>query len=86
MEAAVTPIGETIEKLTSQAPNIPEWVLTSFNDPDVNLVKKTNDVTDLKSGLFGLNFGGGGDIPEQAFKGTIHYRLRRFVGFSVNMI
>ena len=32
--------------------------------------KRVQNVEDLKSGLFKLDYGGGGDIPEQAFKGT----------------
>ena len=60
---------ETISKLADREPSIPQWVLTSFNDPDVRLVKKTNNVGDFKSGLSELKYGGGGDIPEQAFKG-----------------
>ena len=60
-------------------PGIPEWILTSFNDPQdpdepgASLVKKAHNVEDLKSGLLELVYGGGGrDIPEQAFKGTMY--------------
>ena len=64
-------VSETITKLADEAEDIPEWILTSFNDPDVELVTRTNDVEDLKSALFELDYGGGEDIPEQAFKGKI---------------
>ena len=61
-------------------PGIPEWILTSFNDPTdldepgATLVRKAENVEDLKSGLSELVYGGGGrDIPEQAFKGTMKF-------------
>ena len=58
--------------MADREPEIPQWVLTSFKDPDARLVKKTNNVEDLKSALSELRYGGGGDVPEQAFKGTIY--------------
>ena len=64
-----------IFKLTNQAPNIQTWVLTSFNDTDVEMVEMTNDVKDLKLALLGLNFGGGGDVPKEAFKGIICFKI-----------
>ena len=50
---------------------IPAWVLTSFNDPYVKLVKKTNNVKELRSGLKQLEYGDGGDLEEEAFRGAI---------------
>ena len=70
---------ETISKLADEAEDIPEWVLTSFNDPDVELVTRTNDVENLKSALFRLDYGGGTDVPEEAFKGEMHNRLKQSV-------
>ena len=64
-------VKEMILKLVESGSKIPTWVLTSFNDPDVRLVKKTNKVEDLRSGLNQLNYGGGGDVDEQAFQGTM---------------
>ena len=46
-------------------------MLTSFNDPDVKLVKKTNNVKELRSGLKQLEYGDGGDLEEEAFRGAI---------------
>ena len=63
---------ELISKMADREPEIPQWVLTSFKDPDARLVKKTNNVEDLKSALNELRYGGGGDIPEQAFKGNMY--------------
>ena len=62
---------ELISDLADSEPNIPEWVLTSFNDPGAELVTKADNVEDLKSGLLELEYGGGGDIPEQAFEGKM---------------
>ena len=73
MRPALSMVRETISKLADSEPSIPNWVLTSFNDPAARLVKKTNNVRDLKTGLLELNYGGGGDIPEQAFKGTMYH-------------
>ena len=60
-----------ISKLIETSSKIPTWVLTSFNDPLVKLVKKTKYVEELRSGLDQLRFGGGGDLEEQAFQGAI---------------
>ena len=75
MHIARSEVSDTISKLADSEPDIPEWVLTSFNDPDAELVTKTDNPEDLKSGLNGLEYGGGGDVPEQAFRGTMYYML-----------
>ena len=77
-EPARKEVRELISKMAEREPEIPQWVLTSFKDPDTKLVKKTNNVEDLKSALSELRYGGGGDVPEQAFKGAIY---ERSVGF-----
>ena len=69
MAKALPMVKEMILKLVESRSKIPTWVLTSFNDPDVSLVKKTNEVEDLKSGLGQLKYGGGGDLEEEAFQG-----------------
>ena len=71
MAKALPMVKEMILKLVESGSKIPTWVLTSFNDPDVRLVKKTNKVEDLRSGLNQLNYGGGGDPDEEAFQGTM---------------
>ena len=54
MQPALSEVRNTISKLAESEPSIPEWVLTSFNDPrDPNkpgarLVKKADKVEDLK--------------------------------------
>ena len=58
--------------MADREPEIPQWVLTSFNDPDAELVTKADNPEDLKSALSELRYGGGGDVPEQAFKGTMY--------------
>ena len=57
MAKALPMVKEMILKLVESRSKIPTWVLTSFNDPDVSLVKKTNEVEDLKSGLGQLKYG-----------------------------
>ena len=64
-------VKKMISKLIETSSKIPTWVLTSFNDPLVKLVKKTKYVEELRSGLDQLRFGGGGDLEEQAFQGAI---------------
>ena len=64
-------VKKMISKLIETSSKIPNWVLTSFNDPLVKLVKKTTNVEELRSGLDQLRFGGGGDLEEQAFQGAI---------------
>ena len=73
MKPAVKEVRELNSSLADSEPDIPEWVLTGFRDPDAELVKKADNIADLKSGLLELEFGGDitDDIPEQAFKGTM---------------
>ena len=72
MAKALPLVKEMILKLIESRSKIPTWLLTSFNDPDVKLVKKTNDVEELRSGLNQLRYGGGDDLEEQAFRGAIY--------------
>ena len=69
-------VKEMISKIIESRSKIPTWVLTSFNDPDVKLVKKTNDVNELRLGLNQLSYGGGGDVNEQAFRGAIYLEYK----------
>ena len=71
MAAALPRVKEMISKLIESGSKIPTWVLTSFNDPDVDVRKETNDVEELRSALKELEYGGGKDLPEQAFEGAI---------------
>ena len=71
MAKALPLVKEMILKLVESGSKIPTWVLTSFNDPAVSLLKKTNKVKELRSGLSKLEYGGGGDLEEEAFQGTI---------------
>ena len=69
MIEALPMVKQMIDDLVNNAPNIPTWVLTEFKDPKVRLVKITSEAEELKSGLFSLDYGGGGDPREQALKG-----------------
>merc|ERR1711874_149462 len=69
MSQALPMVKKMVFDLVKKATKIPTWVLTSFNDPDVTLVKKTNDVEELKTGLDSLKYGGGDDLKEHALKG-----------------
>ena len=73
MEAAIPMVKKSISDLVKSAPKIPTWVLTSFKDPDVELVRKTTDVEELKTDLDALNYGGDpkDDLKEQALKGNL---------------
>ena len=62
-------VKDMISDLVKNALKIPTWVLISFNDPDAKLVKKTNNVAELKKSLDSLDYNGGGDLPEVALKG-----------------
>ena len=71
MAPAQAMVKKMIEDLVKTATKIPTWVLTSFSDPDVALVKKTKDEEELKTSVDSLKFQGGGRDPkEQAFKGN----------------
>ena len=86
MGRALPMVKEMISKLIKSRSKIPTWVLTSFNDPKVELVKKTNDVKELRSALNQLRYGGGRDMPEQAFQGAtyLEYNLKIYVG-NINL-
>ena len=71
MAQALPMVKEMITKLIESSSKIPTWVLTSFNDPDVDVRKETNDVEELRSALKELTFGNGTDLEEQAFEGAI---------------
>ena len=86
MAPALDMVKKMILKLIESRSKIPTWVLTSFNDPKVELVKKTNDVKELRSALNQLRYGGGRDMPEQAFEGAtyLEYNLKIYVG-NINL-
>ena len=71
MIEALPMVKKMIADLVKTAPKIPTWVLTSFKDPDVKLVRKTNDVKDLETDLNALTHKGDpkDDLKEQALKG-----------------
>ena len=71
MKKALPMVKKMILKLIESRSKIPTWVLTSFNDPDVDVRKETNDVEELRSALKELTFGNGTDLEEQAFEGAI---------------
>ena len=71
MAEALPMVKKMIKDLVKTATKIPTWVLTTFNDPDVALVKKTKDEEEFKTSVDSLKFqGGGNDIKEQALKGN----------------
>ena len=71
MAQASPMVKKMIKDLVKTATKIPTWVLTSFNDPDVALVKKTKDEEEFKTSVDSLKFQGGGkDWKEQALKGN----------------
>jgi len=71
MAKALDMVKKMILKLIESRSKIPTWVLTSSNDPDVDVLKETKDVEELRSALKELRYGGGGDLEEQAFEGAI---------------
>ena len=72
MRPALDMVKKMILKLIENRSKIPTWVLTSFNDPDVDVRKETKDVEELRSALKELTFRGVGDPEkEQAFEGAI---------------
>ena len=76
MAKALPMVKEMVSKLIESSSEIPTWVLTSFNDPNVKLRKKTTNVEKLRSGLNQLRYGGGGDLEEQAFRGAIYLEYK----------
>ena len=73
MIEALPMVKKMIADLVKTAPKIPTWVLTSFKDPEVKLIRKTSDVEELKTDLDALNYGGDpkDDLKEQALKGNL---------------
>ena len=73
MTEALPMVKKMISELVKEAPKIPTWVLTSFKDPEVKLVRKTSEVEELKTDIDALNFDGDwrDDLKEQALKGNL---------------
>ena len=69
MAKSIPLVKATILNLVKSGSNIPKWVLTSFKDPNANVVSETADVEQLKLAVQNLSFSGGGDAPEQALLG-----------------
>ena len=55
----------------------------SFNDPKVKLVRNVESAEELKSGLDELDYKGGLDIEEQAFRGETSRTLINFQGSNL---
>ena len=70
MAKALPMVKKMVSMLVENAPKIPKWVLTSFRDPAVTVEKETSDVEDLRKSLDSLTYRGGGDLKEQALKGS----------------
>ena len=73
MTEALPMVKKMISALEKTAPKIPTWVLTSFKDPEVKLVRKTADVEELKTDLDALDHNGDprDDPKEQVLKGNL---------------
>ena len=73
MEAALPMVKKIIADLVKSAPKIPTWVLTSYKDPEVELVRKTADVEELKRDIDALDHKGDwrDDPEEQVLKGNL---------------
>ncbi|KAM3965959.1 von Willebrand factor A domain-containing protein 7-like [Aphomia sociella] len=54
---------------TSNASQIENFILITFNDPDVKLLSITKDKNVFKSALEKITVNGGGDCPEYAMSG-----------------
>ena len=62
-------VKEMISDLVKNAPKIPTWILTSFNDPKATLIRVTRSVKKLKKSLDSLDYRGGRDLKEEVLKG-----------------
>ena len=62
-------VKKMVTNLVESGSKVPTWVLTNFNDPDVQLEINTPDVEELKSSMNELKYGGGDDLREQVLKG-----------------
>ena len=73
MIEALPMVKKMINDLVKNGTKIPTWVLTSFKDPDVKLVRKTADVEELKTDLDALDHNGNrrDDPEEQVLKGNL---------------
>ena len=73
MIEALPMVKKMIADLVKTAPKIPTWVLTSFKDPEVKLIRKTSDVEELKTDLDALDHKGDwrDDPEEQVLKGNL---------------
>ena len=69
MSKALPLVKKMISDLVKNAPKIPTWVLTSFNDPKATLIRVTSSVKKLKKSLDSLDYRGGRDLKEQVLKG-----------------
>ena len=62
-------VKKMVTNLKESGSKVPTWVLTNFNDPNVELEVNTPDVEELKSSMNELKYGGGDDLREQVLKG-----------------
>ena len=62
-------VKKMVTNLVESGSKVPTWVLTNFNDPNVELEVNTPDVEELKSLMNELKYGGGDDLREQVLKG-----------------
>ena len=62
-------VKKMVTNLVESGSKVPTWVLTNFNDPNVELEVNTPDVEELKSSMNELKYGGGDDLREQVLKG-----------------
>ena len=69
MADALPMVKKMVTNLVESGSKVPTWVLTNFNDPDVQLEINTPDVEELKSSMNELKYGGGDDLREQVLKG-----------------
>ena len=69
MSVALPMVKDMISDLVKNAPKIPTWVLTSFNDPKATLIKVTSSVKKLRKSLDSLDYRGGRDPREEVLKG-----------------
>ena len=74
MADALPMVKKMVTNLVESGSKVPTWVLTNFNDPNVELEVNTPDVEELKSSMNELKYGGGDDLREQVLKGK-----RRFL-------
>ena len=73
MVEALPMVKKMIADLVKKGTKLPTWALTSFKNPDVKFVRKTEDVEELKTDLDALTHIGDpkDDLKEQALKGKL---------------